>query len=99
MKFTQVIDFKTNRIDDFTAALDAVIASTEGHRIPHRAVLRRHRDGAHHYQLVVEFPTHDLGMENSRRPEVGEFAATLFAICEEPPIFSDLDVLREEDLR
>jgi hypothetical protein len=38
-------------------------------------------------------------MENSRRPEIGAFAATLFAICEEPPIFSDLDVLREEDLR
>ena len=37
-------------------------------------------------------------MENSSRPETGEFAAFLVGISEGPLTFRNLDVLREEDL-
>ena len=40
MKFAQIIEFTTGRIDEFNAGLDEWMASSEGHRIPHRAVLR-----------------------------------------------------------
>ena len=44
MKFSQIIEFETSRIDEFNAHLDAWMAKSEGHRIPHRAVLRKDRD-------------------------------------------------------
>ena len=53
MKFTQIIEFSTSRINDFNAKLDAWIISTAGSRIPHRAVLRKDRDGDNHYLLVT----------------------------------------------
>jgi quinol monooxygenase YgiN len=98
MKFTQIIEFRTARIDTFNANLDAWMTKTESRRIPHRAVLRRDRDADDCYLLMVEFASHDAGMENSNRPETGEFAAFLTSICDGPPTFRNLDVLREEDL-
>ena len=44
MKFAQIIEFTTSRIDDFNANLDAWITRTEGNRISHHAVLSRDRD-------------------------------------------------------
>ena len=98
MKFAQIIEFTTTRIDEFNTNLDAWMTKTEGHRIPHRAVLRRDRDADNVYLLMVEFPSYGQGMENSCRPETGEFAAFLSAISEGALKFRNLDVLREEDL-
>jgi hypothetical protein len=98
MKFAQIIEFTTTRIDDFNANLDAWMERTEGHRIPHRAVLRRDRDAENTYLLMVEFSSYEQGMENSGRPETGEFAAFLSEISDGSLQFRNLDVLREEDL-
>ena len=97
MKFTQIIEFTTSRIDEFNARLDAWKDATEGRRIPHRAVLRSDRDEANTYLLVVEFSSYETGMDNSGRPETGEFAAFLGELSEGPLKFRNLDVLREED--
>jgi hypothetical protein len=98
MKFAQIIEFTTERIDEFNAGLDEWMARSEGHRIPHRAVLRRDHDAQDHYLLMVEFAAYEQGMENSGRPETGEFAAFLAGISDSTLTFRNLDVLREEDL-
>ena len=98
MKFAQIIEFTTSRIDEFNSRLDAWMAKSQGHRIPHRAVLRSDRDAANVYLLMVEFASYEQGMENSSRPETGEFAAFLSEISEGALKFRNLDVLREEDL-
>src|SRR4249920_1552204 len=98
MKFAQIIEFTTARIDEFNAGLDEWMATSDGHRIPHRAVLRRDRDAQDRYLLMVEFASYEVGMENSSRPETGEFAAFLAKLCDGPLKFRNLDVLREEDL-
>ena len=74
------------------------MARTEGHRIPHWAVLRKDRNAEDQYLLMVEFSAYDCGMENSGRPETAELAAFLAEISEGPLKFRNLDVLREEDL-
>ena len=71
MKFSQIIEFETSRVDEFNAHLDAWMAKSEGHRIPHRAVLRKDRDTENLYLLMVEFSSYEVGMENSSRPETG----------------------------
>jgi hypothetical protein len=98
MKFAQIIEFTTGRIDEFHAGLDEWTARSDGHRIPHRAVLRRDRDTRDRYLLMVEFASYGHGMENSGRPETGEFAAFLAGISDTALTFRNLDVLREEDL-
>ena len=47
---------------------------------------------------MVEFASCQQGMENSSRPETGEFAAFLAGISDSALMFRNLDVLREEDL-
>ena len=98
MKFTQIIEFTTGRIDEFNAGLDEWMARSEGHRIPHRAVLRRDRDAPDRYLLMVEFASYEQGMKNSGRPETGQFAAFLAGISDSALTFRNLDVLREEAL-
>lgn len=98
MKFSQIIEFSTIRIDEFNAHLDDWMANSEGQRIPHRAVLRKDRDAENVYLLLVEFSSYEVGMENSSRPETGEFAEFLTQLSDAPLKFRNLDVLREEDL-
>ena len=98
MTFAQIIEFSTDRIDDFNAELDAWKVRTEGKRIPHRAVLSRDRDTEGRYLLTVEFSSYEKAMENSGRPETAEFAGKLAALCSSPPAFRNLDVLREEQM-
>ena len=98
MKFAQIIEFTTSRIDDFNRNLDEWMTKSEGHRIPHRAVLRRDRDADNVYLLMVEFSSHETAMENSSRPETAAFAAFLSSISDGELGFRNLDVLREEDL-
>ena len=37
-------------------------------------------------------------MENSKLPQTAEVAAKLAALCDGPPEFRNLDVLREEEM-
>ena len=97
-RFGQIIEFRTSRINDLNAFFDSWITKTEGRRIPHKAVVCKDRDAEDVYLLTVEFPSHEVAIENSGRPEVAEFGAFLSSICDSPPQFRNLDVLRSEDL-
>ena len=97
MKFIQIIEFKTSRIDEFNATLDDWVARNEGNRIVTRSVQTRDRDKENVYLSIVEFPSYERAMENSNRPETGEFAARLAKLCDGPPAFRNLDVVRELD--
>jgi len=98
MKFTQTIEFSTTRIDDFNAHLDEWITTSEGRRIPHRAVLRSDREADNVYQLTVEFSSHETAMANSSRPETAAFASFLGEISDGGLAFRNFDVVREEEL-
>ena len=98
MRFTQIIEFSTSRIDDFNNTLEAWMIRTGGTRIPHHAVLSKDRNADGRYLLTVEFASHDNAMENSKRPETSEFAAFLTEISDVPLTFRNLDVIRAENL-
>jgi quinol monooxygenase YgiN len=98
MRFTQIIEFSTKRIDDLNAFFDEWIAASEGERIPHRAVLHADRDREGVYVLTVEFSSHEQGMANSNNPRTQEFASFLGDISDGERTFRNLDVLRHEDL-
>jgi len=98
MKFVQLIEFKTQDIEAFNRTLDEWLAKTAGIRTPSRATQGRDRDNAGTYVHIVEFPSYEAAMENSKRPETAEFATQLAKLCDSPPTFRNLDVTREEEM-
>jgi quinol monooxygenase YgiN len=98
MKFVQLIEFKTTDLDAFNNTLDEWLAKTAGVRTSTRGMQTRDRDNAGTYLQIVEFPSYESAMENSQRPETAEFAAQLAKLCDGPPSFRNLDVLRDEEM-
>jgi quinol monooxygenase YgiN len=98
MGFIQLIEFRTTRLDEFNATLDAWLEDSKGWRTPTRAVQARDRDNPGQYVHIVEFPSYEQAMENSARPETAAFAQRLAALCEGAPTFRNLDVLRDQEM-
>ena len=98
MPFVQLIEFQTNRIGEFDAALDEWLKESEGQRSATRGLRTKDRDRADTYVQIVEFPSYEAAMENSNRPETAEFAAQLAKLCDAPPTFRNLDVTRDEEM-
>ncbi|MEZ0091834.1 hypothetical protein [Streptacidiphilus sp. EB129] len=95
MRFVQIIEYKTSRIDQFNALLDTWVEKNAGNRLATRALQTRDRGKENVYLNIVEFPSYEQAMDNSNRPETAEFAAQLATLCDGPPVFRNLDVLNE----
>ncbi|APE23415.1 MULTISPECIES: ester cyclase [Streptomyces] len=98
MTFTQIIDFKTSRIDDMTRLMDRWIEQTQGKRTATHSVLGKDRADSSHLVEIVEFPSYDVAMRNSQLPETDRIFREMVALCDEMPTFTDLDVVRDEAL-
>jgi len=96
MPFVQLIEFQTDRVDEFDAAVDEWIRESEGWRVATRSVRTRDRDRPGTYVQIVEFPSYEAAMENSGHPETARLADRLASLCNAPPVFRNLDVMREE---
>jgi hypothetical protein len=98
MTFIQTITFVTDQVEAVEAKMDEWIAATTGRRTAQRATLAANRDHFNTYVQIVEFPSYESAMENSRLTQTGEFANTLATLCNAPPIFQNLDVRRVDNL-
>jgi hypothetical protein len=96
--FIQIIEYKTGRIDELNAALEGWLEATKGKRAATRGVQTQDRDAADTYVQIVEFPSYEDAMANSELPETSEFAERLASLCDAPPTFRNLDVVREEQM-
>lgn len=98
MRFMQIIEMKTTRRDEVQALLDEWRTTTAGRRTAQRSITGRDRDQDDVYISVIEFPSHEAAMENSELPETRELAERMAKLCDAPPIFRNLDIVRQEDL-
>ncbi|MGW7357349.1 ester cyclase [Streptomyces sp. NPDC054802] len=98
MKFVQIIDYKTARFDDMNAVMDQWVEKTKGKRTTAHAVTGKDRTESNHYVEIVEFPSYEEAMKNSRLPETDKMFKEMVALCDGMPSFTDLDVVREEQL-
>jgi steroid delta-isomerase-like uncharacterized protein len=98
MTFVQLIDCKTSRYDDVNALMDTWADATKGKRTATHAVVGRDRSEPGHLVEIVEFPSYEEAMKNSALPETTRIFEELVALCEETPSFTDLDVVRDEQL-
>ncbi len=95
MKFIQIIEFKSSRIDEVNAMLDEWLESSGGTRPSGHAYQCSDRDAENTYMHIVEFPSYHVAMENSTDPDTGKFAARMAELCDGPLSFRNLDVVRE----
>ncbi len=57
-----------------------------------RLVVTQDRDRPNGYFTIIEFPSYEVAMENSARPETDAFAKEMAALCTSGPRFYNLDV-------
>ena len=98
MSFIQIIEYRTSRFDELAALMDEWLAETEGKRSATRSTQAQDRESPGTYVQIVEFPSYEAAMENSDRPETGEFAAKMSALCDGAPTFRNFDVTRTEQM-
>ena len=97
MKFVQMIEFHTSRIDEFNALMDEWTSSVDGQAdVPIRVMECADRDTPGAFIQVVEFASYEAAMRNSAKPETGKFAERLAQLCEGEASFRNLDLTREE---
>jgi hypothetical protein len=94
MSFIQIIEYETDRPDEMFALGQARMAEMGDPPPGFRLTITQDRDNANRYVTIVEFPSYEVAMENSARPETDDFAKQMAALCTSGPNFSNLDVKR-----
>ena len=90
MKFVQIVEFKTSKIDEMQAlGRDYEAAGGGGSG----ALICADRDNAGRYFVIAQFESHEAAMENSSRPETQALAAKMGELSDGPPTFYNLDLL------
>jgi predicted ester cyclase len=98
MSFVQVIDCKTSRIEELNRLMDDWASTTQGKRTATHSIVGKDRSDPSHVVEIVEFPSYEDAMRNSKLPETNRIYQEMVAICDAPPQFTDLDVVRDEQL-
>jgi ribosomal protein S18 acetylase RimI-like enzyme len=91
--FIQLIEYRTTRPEEVSDLLDRWIAASDGKRTATRTRVGRAR-----YVEVLEFPSYEQAQANSTLSETNAVHEEFLGLCEQPPTFVDLDVLRDEQL-
>ncbi|QOV41113.1 hypothetical protein IM697_12275 [Streptomyces ferrugineus] len=98
MKFVQIIDFETERIDEMRELAHETQERLAGRGGgPTRRLVLNDRGQANRYLVVIEFDSYEEAMRNSDDPETTKFAEQMAALCTRPPSFTDCDVLEMTD--
>ncbi|MGW7101850.1 putative quinol monooxygenase [Streptomyces sp. NPDC054883] len=95
MKFAQIIDFETERIDevrDLMRAYEEQVRSAGRTSTPAARTLLRDRANPNRYLAVVQFESHEDAMANSNAPETSELAQRLSGLMTRPPVYTDCDI-------
>lgn len=94
MKFIQIVEFKTSRIDDMIERGKAYQAEV-GDRGTGTAMVCRDRDNEGTYVIVGTWNSYEEAMQNNDLPETQALAADMAKLADGPPTFRNLDVLEE----
>jgi hypothetical protein len=92
MSFIQIIDYETDQADAIDAQMREAMADDSMDMTFTRLEHTQDRDNPRHYMTIVEFPTYEAAMANSKRPETDAMARSLASMCTSGPRFTNLDV-------
>ena len=95
MKFLQIIEFQTSRIDEFDALDEEWHKASAGKRTLVRELKTEDRDQPGRFLLIAEFPSYEEAMRNNDLPETQQIAEKMMKLAEGDVIFRNLNVLDE----
>jgi len=97
MEFVQIVEFTTRKMDEVESTLDEYRAKREaaGAPMPVQVLQCQDRDQPNTYVAVVRFPSYEAAMENSNHPDTAAMAERLAELCDSPPQFRNLDLIRD----
>ncbi|MEV4612896.1 ester cyclase [Kitasatospora sp. NPDC049258] len=96
MTFVQIVECRTQQPDELNRLMDDWIEQTQGRRTATHAMVGTDRTDAQHIVEIVEFPSYEAAMRNSGLPETDRIFREMVALCQEPPTFTNLDLVRDE---
>lgn len=94
MTFVQIIEYQTSREQELETLFQEWLAASEGQRKTLVITHAQDRDQANRYVDIVEFESYEQAMINNDLPATHEFAERMRALCDTPPRFLNLEVLR-----
>lgn len=94
--FVQIIEFRTDRYDDVLELARRWSADATGSGTASAAWVCTDRDHSGVWRWIVQFPSYDAAMENSRRSETDALSHEFAALCDGEPIFRNLDVAHSQ---
>jgi hypothetical protein len=98
MGFVQLIEFTTDNIDGVRAVGKEWEASSTGKRSATRRILAEDHDRPGTYVMIVEFPSYEEAMANSKLPETQKFSGRMMEAAGSGAQFRNLDALETVDL-
>ncbi|MFD0314275.1 hypothetical protein [Streptomyces flavalbus] len=100
MKFTQIVDFETERLDEIERLLEEARQRSAGREGgPTHRILLKDRDNPGRYLALIEFESYEEAMRNSESPETNKLAEQLGALCSRPPRYTNCDLLDARELK
>ncbi len=98
MKFVQIIEFQTSRIDEVLALDEQWQEATRGKRTATAMNITKDRDRPDTYLWMIEFPSYEEAMRNNDLPETQQISEQMMKLADGLPIFRNLDVLEQRIL-
>ena len=96
MKFIQVIEFDSDKIDEMRKLGDEWEAAAAGDSKARQRTMCEDRDRPGHYVNIVVFDSYEDAMENSNHPTTQEFSQKMMGLASGAPKFYNLNVLEEK---
>ncbi|WP_129669190.1 hypothetical protein [Phytoactinopolyspora endophytica] len=93
MKFVQMIEMRTSRYDDLVTLANEWDKATEGVNTVTRELVTSDRDRPNTYVMIVEFDSYEDAQKNNELPATNEISAKMAELCDEPPVFRNLDLI------
>ncbi|WP_367323969.1 hypothetical protein [Streptomyces sp. HUAS ZL42] len=100
MKFVQIIDFETERLEEMEQLLEEARQRNAGRTGgPTHRMLLKDRDNPRRYLALIEFESYDEAMRNSADPETTKLAEQLGALSIGDGGYTNCDLLRSEEIK
>jgi hypothetical protein len=97
MAFVQIIEFRTDKIDEMRKIGNEWEAAAASGRTARRRLVCQDRDNPGRYFNIVFFDSYDSAMKNSQLPATKEFSQRLAAQTQGGPTFYNLDVIEDKE--
>jgi hypothetical protein len=94
LKFVQMIEFQTARVDD-VLALEEQWRAANGQRSGMALRIAKDLDRHDRYVWIVEFPSYEVAMRSDVLQEIERVAEKLAELADGPAVFHNLDVMRQ----